>query len=321
MEILELLQVDKCACITTFKDDRFQNMSQLKKDLDMPIEFIDAIRDPIPYLSYAKTFMRAIRSYRGKYKRVLMFEDDAWTDMSSSEMKLRIIESGIPSLKYDVLSLGSQSYTRAEYNSHIYKTKAFGYSHAVCFNLETLSDEFFDSVERFSTGENYRGLDSSISQSLIHTQNSYVIKESLFLQRNLTSILLNMNINSKLDFRHTRNQQFSTGGSIIKSKTVNVFGDYLNTFGDFHTDYLTLSFHSDIKENTTLMISDYYSGIYLYIHNGIFTNAWFAFRCPGDVIVLELVKDGIVYHREVSDLSQIPLTEYAHVGIAASTFE
>jgi hypothetical protein len=314
MGILELLQVDKCSCITTFKDDRFQNITQLKKDLDISVEFIDAIRDPVPHLSYAKTFMRTIRSYRGKYKRVLMFEDDAWTDMSRNEMKLRIIESGIPSMKYDVLSLGSQAYVREEYNPFIYRTTAFGYSHAVCFNLETLSDEFFNSVEEGSTGENYSSLDSSISRSLIHTQNSYVIKESLFLQRNLTSILLNTNINSKLDFRHTRDQQFNTGGLIEKSKTVNIWGDYLNVFGNFHTDCVTLSLHSSIKENTTIMISDYYSGIYLTCPSGFYVDSWYAFRCPADVIVLELASDGKIYHREVLDVSQIPLTQYAHIG-------
>ena len=86
MNILELLGVDRCLCITSFKEERFHNMTALSKEFNIPIDFIEPIRDPIPLDSYRKSFLHTINSARGKYKKVLMFEDDVWTDLRREDL-------------------------------------------------------------------------------------------------------------------------------------------------------------------------------------------------------------------------------------------
>jgi hypothetical protein len=238
-----------------------------------------------------------------------MFEDDVWTDLTRDEMRFSIIQAGIPSLEYNVLSLGSQSYTREEHNPYLYKSKAYGYMHAVCFNLETLSDEFFAEVERLTLGESPINIDCAVSQALRLTDAVYVIKDSLFLQKNFVSGINPHSMNSKLDFRHTRNQDVSTGILVIKSKTPNTHMDYLDLFGTFYTDSLKLSFIGiPAGEVMQMRISDYHSGMYLYLAENVFNSYWISFRCPADKIVLELIKENRVCHREVIDLLQIQLS-------------
>jgi hypothetical protein len=310
MNILELLQVDACLCITSFKGERFQNMIQLRKELNIYVEFIEPIRDSNPSISYSKTFIETIRRYKGKYKKVLMFEDDCYTDLLISEIESRLILAGIPSLDYDILSLGSQSYIKTPVNPYLYKTSAFGYMHAVCFNLETLSEDFISSVEMLSAigGMN---IDCGISRSLSYVNNAYSLKESIFLQRNFVSGINSHSRNCKLDFRYTRDQSLCTNMSVKIEKQDSEAIDYLNNFGDFKCYNIIFSIVSiSDDEEFSIVLSDYNTGFYLWIYPSLNSGSWAMVKCPpADELIIEMERksDGKIIHREIFNLNNIPM--------------
>jgi hypothetical protein len=313
MNILELLQVDACLCITSFKEERFQNMIQLRKELNIHIEFIEPIRDSNPSLSYSKTFIETIRKYKGKYKKVLMFEDDCYTDLLISEIESHLILAGIPSLDYDILSLGSQPYIKTVVNPYLYKIDAFGYMHAVCFNLETLSDDFISSVERFSVIEGMN-IDCGISRSLSHVDDAYSLKDSIFLQKNFVSGINSHSRNCKLDFRYTRDQSLRTNTKVNIEGQVSEAIDYLNKFGDFVCYDITFSFTSMPEDGEfNMVLSDYSTGFYLWIYPKVNNGSWVIIKCPPSdkmIIEMERTSDGKIIHREVFDLNSIPLRDF-----------
>jgi hypothetical protein len=313
MNILELLQVDACLCITSFKEERFQNMIQLRKELGIHIEFIEPIRDSNPSLSYSKTFVETIRKYKGRYKKVLMLEDDCYTDLLISEIESHLILTGIPSLDYDILCLGSQPYIKTAVNPYLYKIDAFGYMHAVCFNLELLNEEFILSVEKFSVIDGMN-IDCGISGSLHYVNNAYSLKESIFLQKNFISGINSNSRNCKLDFRYTRDQSLCTNTNVKIERSLSQAFDYLNNFGDFQCYDITFSFTSMPEDGEfNMVLSDYNTGIYLWIYPKVNNGSWVMIKCPPSdrmVIEMERASDGKIIHREVFDLNNIHLHDF-----------
>ena len=316
MGFLEELGIDKCYSISTLKKERFINMMQIKKDLDMHIEMIDPVRDPKPSISHSKTVIKILKESRGKYKKVLIFEDDAWTDLSLKEITEMIKKSKINEVEYDILSLGSQSYIRDKFNDYVYKAGAFGYAHALIYNIEKIPDSFLQSIEDRSIKEGLN-IDCAISKSIHLLNNVLVMKDSIFLQLFPSTIdSSNRNLDEfnhlyNLDFRDTRNQEIKDEficTKTVKSKRDNQ-GNYLKYFGDFDTDFI--SFHFRKKSGTSdkrygVLVSSYDSGANVNGIQDLPHNFYFSARFAFGDVFIEIVENERIVHREIFNIESIP---------------
>jgi hypothetical protein len=315
MGFLEDLGIDKCYSISTSKKERFINMMQIKKDLDMHIEIIDPIRDTKPRISHSKTIIKILKESRGRYKKILIFEDDAWTDLSLREVREIIAKSQIDKIEYDILSLGSQSYIRNEFNEYLYRAEAFGYAHALIYNIETITDAFIQNLEDECVNKGIN-VDCAISRSLHLLKNVFVIKDSIFLQLfpstidNSTKNLEEFNHLYNLDFRHTRNQEIKDEfvcTKTVKSKRDNQ-GNYLKFFGNFDVDFIFFHFRKKIgtsDKRYSVLVSSYDSGANLNSIQDLPHNFYFSMSCAFGDIFIEIFEGERIVHREIFNISLV----------------
>jgi hypothetical protein len=323
MNFLEILGIDKCYSISTLKKERFVNMMQIKKDLDIQIEMIDPIRDTKPRISHSRTIINILKEARGKYKKILIFEDDAWTDLSLTEIKEIVVNSEINKIEYDILSLGSQSYVRNKFNDYLYRVEAFGYAHALIYNIETITDEFIQSVEDKCINEGIN-VDCAISKSIHFLKNVFVIKDPIFIQIFPSTIdsssknLEELNHLYNLDFRHTRNQEIKDEFVCVKttkSKTNNK-GSYLKFFGNFDVDFIIFDFKkksgtSDKKYS--VLVSSYDSGANLNNMQNLPHNFYFSMSFSFGDVFIEIFDGERIVHREIFNIESIPDGSFYYV--------
>ena len=325
MNLLEVLGIDKCFCICTYNPERFKNVIQLKKDLDIEIELVSIIKDDDVKISQAKNLFKFFEEAKNKgYRKILVMEDDAWTDLTSREINEILIKSGILSMKYGVLSLGSQTFKRETINDYLYKSTSFSYGHAVVYNIECLNDDFFNMLEEKIFKQKLPA-DWALSQTCLFFDNALVIKDSIFLQAYPSTTIKNksgiddFDINSNIDFRYTRDSEILDDFKIFKiNKEISDIPDYLNKFvKDADIDKITFNIKNlnwNKEEVFRILISDYNSGMVINQFSGITPeNFWVRCNFSFEKVLIEIYNSNnvIVFRQSIiPDSISYGITEY-----------
>lgn len=300
MNITNWLNVDKIFCITTFNHQRLTNILEQQHKLNLDIEFVYPEFSDTSVKSLKNTFIKIIQENKNKYKKILILEDDFWTDLSTKEIVHYIENSDYENIDFDVFVLGSPVFEIEKEFKNIFKINSFGYAHSLILNLDTITDTIINELNK--TDE---PLDIVLSKMSNNNYNFYSFKDSIFQQKNYleSSISPSKSIeNFNPSFRYLRDKNINTNQIVKLLEQDTVFNNTINAWG-FYTKGIKkrkIDFNSNTDSSLNIKIYDYYSGAYTNEFNIDFQNFFIEFCIFTPKVVLEIKNNkNIILYSEI----------------------
>jgi hypothetical protein len=287
MDIAKLLNVDKVFCITKFSNQRLDNILEQQHRLNLDIEFIYPEFDDVPVKSLKDTFIKIVKENKNKYKKILILEDDFWTDLTEKEIISYIENSDYKNISFDVFTLGSPIFEIESKCKNIFKINSFGYAHSLIINLEHISNELINKLN-----DSDEPLDSILSK-MSKSYNFYSFEDSIFQQKNYLESSISPNKspeNFNPVFRYLRDKNINTNKIIKISEQDTFFENTLNAWGYYTNGIIKrkIDFNSKCDLPLTIKVYDYHSGTYTNGFNIDFKNFWIEFNLLTPKVVLEI---------------------------------
>jgi hypothetical protein len=287
MNITKLLDIDKVFCITKFSNQRLNNILEQQHRLNLDIEFVYPEFDDVPVKSLKDTFIKIVKENKNKYKKILILEDDFWTDLTEKEIIFYIENSDYKNISFDVFTLGSPIFEIENKCKNIFKINSFGYAHSLIINLEHISNELINKLN-----DNDEPLDSVLSK-MSKIYNFYSFEDSIFQQKNYLESSISPNKspeNFNPVFRYLRDKNINTNKIIKISEQDTFFENTSNAWG-YYTDGIIkrkIDFNSNCNLPLIIKVYDYHSGTYTNEFSINFENFWIEFNLLTPKVVLEI---------------------------------
>jgi hypothetical protein len=299
MNITKLLDIDKVFCITKFSNQRLNNILEQQHRLNLDIEFVYPEFDDVPVKSLKDTFVKIIKENKNKYKKILILEDDFWTDLTEKEIISYIENSDYKNISFDVFTLGSPIFEIENKCKNIFKINSFGYAHSLIINLEHISNEL---INKLNNSE--EPLDSVLSK-MSKSYNFYSFEDSIFQQKNYLESSISPNKspeNFNPVFRYLRDKNINTNKIVKISEQDTFFENTSNAWGYYTNGIIKrkIDFNSNCNLPLTIKVYDYYSGTYTNEFNIDFENFWIEFNLLTPKVVLEIKDNNYnIIHSEI----------------------
>ena len=287
MNITKLLDIDKVFCITKFSNQRLNNILEQQHRLNLDIEFVYPEFDDVPDKRLKDTFVKIVKENKNKYKKILILEDDFWTDLTEKQIISYIENSDYKNISFDVFTLGSSIFEIENKYKNIFKINSFGYAHSLIINLEHISNELINKLN-----DSDEALDTILSK-MSESYNFYSFEDSIFQQKNYLESSISPNKspeNFNPVFRYLRDKNINTNKIVKISEQDTFFENTINAWG-YYTDGIIrkkIDFNSNFDVPLVVKIYDYYSGAYSNEFNIDFKNFFIEFNIFTPKVVLEI---------------------------------
>lgn len=311
MTIKELLEIDKFYCVTTFSnEERLDNIISLGKDLNIEIELFQAKKDDEPRMSFNRTMLEILNKSKKLNQKIIIFEDDVNTELSNLSMLNKILESNIQSYSYDVLSLGSICYKKSKINDYLYQAESFGYTHAVVYDLRSITDQFLIDLEN-NLIVNKMVYDSGLSITCQSHKKALTFKESLFTQKNFESISGGVSELYNKSCLYKSKSEITCDFDVTSVQRYKLTDERNYLYQHFKLQDVS-SFRFDITKKTDqsfggnliTQFTDVDSGIIFNRLNAYDEPYWVVTESPVDIIMIEILSGKKCLFRKVIDLTQ-----------------
>lgn len=294
----KIFDIDKVFCITKFNNERLLNIIEQKNKLDLKIEFIYPEYNDIPFISLKQTFQKILFENKNKYKKILILEDDFWTDLSYNEILCYVKDSGYNDIEFDVFTLGSPIFEIENFYKKTIKINSFGYAHSLIINLENITEEFIQELNDMN-----EPLDIALSRMSNNGFNVYGFNQAIFQQKNNFKSDISPDKdpeNFNPVFRHLRNKKINTNHIVKISEQDIFFESKTNAWSYYTNNIIKRKIDFQYINNTDLKIKiyDYYSGAYTHDFDISWKNFWIEFDLITPKVVLEIkdINNNIIYN-------------------------
>jgi len=299
--MINVLEINKIFCITNFSNERLSNILEQKNKLNLDIEFIYPEYDEFSARSLKKTFLKIIQDNKNKYNKILILEDDFWTDLNNNEIISYVNNSGYNEINFDVFTLGSPIFEIENQYKNILKINSFGYAHSLIINLEKISNDFINELSNLD-----EPLDSTLSRMSNNKFDVYGFNQGIFQQKN--NFKSNISPEKPLEnfnhsFRYLRDKTINTG-IITKVEDQNTYLENKTNAWSYYTNGIVrkrIDFNSTY-DNFFIKIYDYYSGAYTHTFNINYENFFIEFDILTPKVVLEIkdINNKILYNELIT---------------------
>jgi hypothetical protein len=290
--MFDILGVDKVFCITQFKSERFENIVNLKNQLNLDIEFVYPVFNLNPEKSLKDTFINIIKTSIGTYNKILIFEDDAWSDLTYDEIKNRLqVEKN---KDFQVMLLGGIIFEKHSNN----KIKSFGFTHSSVINLNNVTDDFIKTLESID-----KPLDVSLSLMAQDGFDFEMVDDSIFIQKTFESTIKQQTTqNFFLPFRYVRDLDITNVLKVMDEETYN-FENTNNAWGYYCEGIQRKKIYFSRNDDTLIngVVFDYKSGAITHTFDINYTNFFVEFDLLTESVVLIFKeKNNIIYKKNIN---------------------
>ena len=304
--MLKSLNIDKVFCITKFSNERLSNILEQQNKLDLNIDFVYPEYDEISFKSLKKTFIKIIQDNKNKYNKILILEDDFWTDLNNNEIISYINNSGYNEINFDVFTLGSPIFEIENQYKNTLKINSFGYAHSLIINLEKISSSFISELNNLD-----EPLDSTLSRMSNNGFDIYGFDQGIFQQKNnfTSDISPEKSLeNFNHSFRYLRDVSININKLFKVNENNTYFENKLNIWMYYTKGIIRKKIDFNFPNPTPLNIKiyDYYSGAYIHTFDINYENFYIDFDLVTPKMVLEIknINNKIIYN-EIINREQI----------------
>lgn len=298
----KIFNIDKVFCITKFDEKRLLNVLEQKSKLNLDIEFVYPEYNDTPFVSLKQTFLKILLENKNKYKKILILEDDFWTDLNNNEIVSYVKDSGYNDIEFDVFTLGSPIFEIENFYKKTIKINSFGYAHSLIINLENITKEFIHELNDMN-----EPLDIALSRMSNNGFNVYGFNQAIFQQKNNFKSDISPDKNPENFnpvFRHLRNKKININ-QIVKISEQDIFFESKTNAWSYYTNNIIkrkIDFQYINNTDLKVKIYDYYSGAYTHDFDISWKNFWIEFDLITPKVVLEIkdINNNIIYNEIIS---------------------